>query len=187
MSGAPKYQGRRVEIKGQGMPEVEVLRPNGEVLDPKPSQKIWNHSPTGFEWGYGGSGPAQLALALLLDYVCDETLPMDEDLRDAIRKEAAVLDEEDEVGIHRFVVCYYAGLQAPVRGRVGRRVGADRRRDREFPAGEALPPGPGVAAPRAAGCAVGLKATGAPLSGMRPIRCFGSCSSNSEQRPGPFI
>jgi hypothetical protein len=26
-----------------------------------------NHSPTGFEWGYGGSGPAQLALALLAD------------------------------------------------------------------------------------------------------------------------
>ena len=26
-----------------------------------------NHSPTGFNWGYGGSGPAQLALALLLD------------------------------------------------------------------------------------------------------------------------
>jgi hypothetical protein len=27
-----------------------------------------NHSPTGFEWGYGGSGPAQLAFALLLDF-----------------------------------------------------------------------------------------------------------------------
>src|SRR5262245_1194599 len=26
-----------------------------------------SHSPTGFEWGYGGSGPAQLALALLAD------------------------------------------------------------------------------------------------------------------------
>ncbi|MBR0753465.1 hypothetical protein JQ604_14855 [Bradyrhizobium jicamae] len=26
-----------------------------------------NHSPTGFEWGYGGSGPAQLALAILAD------------------------------------------------------------------------------------------------------------------------
>ncbi|MYD94133.1 MAG: hypothetical protein F4Y02_10660 [Chloroflexi bacterium] len=25
------------------------------------------HSPTGFMWGYGGSGPAQLALALLLE------------------------------------------------------------------------------------------------------------------------
>jgi hypothetical protein len=30
------------------------------------SLKIWNHSPDGFNWGYGGSGPAQLALALLL-------------------------------------------------------------------------------------------------------------------------
>lgn len=28
---------------------------------------IDNHSPTGFEWGYGGSGPAQLALAMLAD------------------------------------------------------------------------------------------------------------------------
>lgn len=26
-----------------------------------------NHSPTGFAWGYGGSGPAQLALALVMD------------------------------------------------------------------------------------------------------------------------
>ncbi len=26
-----------------------------------------SHSPTGFEWGYGGSGPAQLALAILAD------------------------------------------------------------------------------------------------------------------------
>lgn len=25
---------------------------------------LHNHSPTGFEWGYGGSGPAQLALAI---------------------------------------------------------------------------------------------------------------------------
>jgi len=26
-----------------------------------------NHSPAGFEWGYQGSGPAQLALALVVD------------------------------------------------------------------------------------------------------------------------
>jgi len=37
------------------------------VLDPGPSQDLRNHSPDGFAWGYGGSGPAQLALALLLD------------------------------------------------------------------------------------------------------------------------
>ena len=28
---------------------------------------LWNHAPTGFEFGYGGSGPAQLALAMLAD------------------------------------------------------------------------------------------------------------------------
>ena len=28
--------------------------------------EIANHSPTGFSWGYGGSGPAQLALAILV-------------------------------------------------------------------------------------------------------------------------
>jgi hypothetical protein len=28
--------------------------------------KIKYHSPTGFEWGYGGSGPADLALNILL-------------------------------------------------------------------------------------------------------------------------
>lgn len=27
--------------------------------------EIVNHSPTGFEWGYGGSGPSQLALAIV--------------------------------------------------------------------------------------------------------------------------
>ena len=29
--------------------------------------EVREHSPTGFNWGYGGSGPAQLALALLAD------------------------------------------------------------------------------------------------------------------------
>jgi len=37
------------------------------ILDPGPSQKLWNHSPDGFQWGYEGSGSGQLALALLLD------------------------------------------------------------------------------------------------------------------------
>ena len=41
-------------------------------LDPKPSQKIINHSPDGFEAGYAGSGPAQLALAILLHMVGKE-------------------------------------------------------------------------------------------------------------------
>jgi hypothetical protein len=39
---------------------------DGKWLDPRPSQKCRNHSPDGFNWGYGGSGPAQLALAIML-------------------------------------------------------------------------------------------------------------------------
>jgi len=30
---------------------------------PAPRSDLRNHSPNGFEWGYSGSGPAQLALA----------------------------------------------------------------------------------------------------------------------------
>lgn len=39
---------------------------NGLLLDPAESLAVFNHSPDGFNWGYGGSGPAQLSLALLL-------------------------------------------------------------------------------------------------------------------------
>jgi hypothetical protein len=34
-------------------------------------RRITRHSPTGFEWGYGGSGPADLALNILLEWGCD--------------------------------------------------------------------------------------------------------------------
>lgn len=35
---------------------------------------VRNHSPDGFEWGYGGSGPAQLALALVYHATGDRRL-----------------------------------------------------------------------------------------------------------------
>ena len=43
---------------------------DGRRLNPR--LDLWNHSPTGFEWGYGGSGPAQLALAILADHLGDD-------------------------------------------------------------------------------------------------------------------
>lgn len=53
-------------------PQVSVWEgEDSKPLDPKPSQTLCNHSPDGFEWGYAGSGPAQLALAMLLDYTGD--------------------------------------------------------------------------------------------------------------------
>ncbi len=52
--------------KLSGVAETREVYLNGQYLDPKPSQKVHNHSPDGFNWGYGGSGPAQLALAIVL-------------------------------------------------------------------------------------------------------------------------
>lgn len=46
---------------------------NGEFLSPTKSQAVFNHSPDGFAWGYSGSGPAQLALAVLLEFTDAET------------------------------------------------------------------------------------------------------------------
>ena len=43
------------------------------ILKPERSQRVKNHSPDGFNWGYAGSGPAQLALAILLEVTNDET------------------------------------------------------------------------------------------------------------------
>jgi len=55
-----------------GVPLVLVKTPDEPKpypLDPGPSQTLYNHSPDGFEWGYAGSGPSQLALAILADYL----------------------------------------------------------------------------------------------------------------------
>ena len=38
--------------------------------------ELRNHSPTGFAWGYGGSGPAQLAVAILMDATGEPTLAL---------------------------------------------------------------------------------------------------------------
>lgn len=46
---------------------------DGKELSPKESQAIINHSPDGFNWGYGGSGPSQLSLGLLLKYTDKST------------------------------------------------------------------------------------------------------------------
>ena len=58
-----RYQGRR-----EGSAAIVTVdgRPLNLRLD------LYNHSPTGFEWGYCGSGPAQLALAILADHLGDD-------------------------------------------------------------------------------------------------------------------
>ncbi len=55
---------------------VVEKQPGQEQVTPQQSLELANHSPSGFDWGYGGSGPAQLALALLLDYTGDEDVAL---------------------------------------------------------------------------------------------------------------
>ena len=45
-------------------------------LHPDRSQAVKNHSPDGFNWGYSGSGPAQLALAILLEVTDSEEIAL---------------------------------------------------------------------------------------------------------------
>ncbi len=49
--------------QADGTAAVYVVR-DGEF---RPLRHQLRHSPTGFEWGYGGSGPADLARSLLYD------------------------------------------------------------------------------------------------------------------------
>ena len=46
---------------------------DGRWLDPDESLAVAKRSPSGFAWGYGGSGPAQLALGILLRVTGRET------------------------------------------------------------------------------------------------------------------
>jgi Family of unknown function (DUF6166) len=63
------YHGRRTH-DGCSVQVREGSRP-ARFLDPR--LDLCSHSPTGFEWGYPGSGPAQLALAILADFLGDDT------------------------------------------------------------------------------------------------------------------
>ena len=51
----------------KGIASTREVYLDGKYLDPARSQKARNHSPNGFSWGYSGSGPAQLALAIMLE------------------------------------------------------------------------------------------------------------------------
>lgn len=61
-----QYEGTR---RADGRVRVSITY-GGAMARPLPFRLGWmNHSPNGFEWGYEGSGPAQLALAILGDFV----------------------------------------------------------------------------------------------------------------------
>ena len=70
------------EYRGERLPKVVPVG-NGVIIttnvrvtvDGEPLNArfdLFEHSVTGFEWGYEGSGPAQLALAVLADHFQDD-------------------------------------------------------------------------------------------------------------------
>lgn len=64
------YRGTRSE---RGDVKVTVSDAHGNNPKPLPMRlDLRRHSPTGFNWGYAGSGPAQLALALCADALGDD-------------------------------------------------------------------------------------------------------------------
>ena len=68
------YTGRRTE---QGvMVEVSRFNRRGRKIT-RPLRHIPFHSPSGFEWSFAGSGPADLALALLIDHLRHLAHPTD--------------------------------------------------------------------------------------------------------------
>lgn len=80
------------EIKGRFYDNAVDI--GGKELDISRSLKLRLHSPSGVAWGYHGSGPSQLALALLLEFGAtdDEALLYYQDFkRDVIAK----LPQED--------------------------------------------------------------------------------------------
>jgi len=58
--------GPALRYAGMKLPCKIYVWADGWELCPIRSQLVYNHSPDGFNWGYGGSGPSQLALAVML-------------------------------------------------------------------------------------------------------------------------
>jgi hypothetical protein len=63
---------RYVGERAPGGVTVAVIGADGRSGPLAPRYDLRNHSPDGYNFGYGGSGPAQLALALLADALGDD-------------------------------------------------------------------------------------------------------------------
>ena len=86
---APNSGALRLVVSGEARPIGVPVRPEYEALTGDPEDVVlWRtlegeayasiphaarHSPTGIEWGYGGSGPADLALSVLLALTDEKT------------------------------------------------------------------------------------------------------------------
>ena len=93
------YFGHRKDGTAKVFRRTKAGTSTGHLLDPQ--LQVWRHSPTGLEWGYMGSGPAQLSLAILVDHLgnVDEAQDLYQDFKSAVVLNLAhdewTLSEED--------------------------------------------------------------------------------------------
>lgn len=81
------YRGRR-EADGTVSVVTGVLSHLAPAERPlEPHLELVNHSPGGFEWGYSGSGPAQLAFAILFHHLEGDELARNPVLYQAFKAE----------------------------------------------------------------------------------------------------
>lgn len=99
------YKGRRIPGK------CVVTKNNGQML--KMRLDIVNHSPTGPEWGFEGSGPAQLALAILMDFFGDDKRQMVEEVYQSFKSDviAKLPKDEWEITDHAVIDWYKSFLK----------------------------------------------------------------------------
>lgn len=64
-----KYKGRRSKKDSFDITVLVEISDKNKIIKTEPLNHIVRHSPTGFEWGYMGSGPSDLSLSILVDYL----------------------------------------------------------------------------------------------------------------------
>ena len=67
--------------------KIKLYRNENGVVTNVKHKKVY-HSPSGFEWGYHGSGPAELALNILLMFTDEDTADL---LHQAFKREVIAL------------------------------------------------------------------------------------------------
>ena len=95
--------------EGIRTPEGTRVTVDGRPLDLR--QDLHNHSPDGAEWGYCGSGPAQLALALLADATGDDEQAQRHYQRFK-REVVAGFDRDRFLVTHAEIRCWIASILA---------------------------------------------------------------------------
>ncbi len=93
-----------MKVKISGIKDSREVFIDGRAIDPAVSRSVRNHSPTGFNWGYYGDGPAQLALGILLEFTDESTaLEFYRDFKEEVIEKLPEEDFEVELDLEKWL------------------------------------------------------------------------------------